>query len=53
MWKHLENANKILTTEEFVEKAKSIHGTTYNYDAVEYETTDNKVCIICPVHGEF
>lgn len=48
-----KNANKILTTEEFVEKAKSIHGTTYSYDAVEYETTDSKVCIICPIHGEF
>ena len=44
---------KKLTTKEFVEKAKQIHGDRYDYSKVEYKTTETKVCIICPEHGEF
>ena len=44
---------KKLTTKEFVEKAKQIHGDRYDYSKVEYKTTETKVCIICPQHGEF
>lgn len=40
--------------ETFVEKAKKIHGENkYDYSKVEYKTSINKVCIICPQHGEF
>ena len=42
-----------LTTEQFIEKAKSVHGNKYDYSKVQYVNTDSKVCIICPVHGEF
>ena len=46
--------NKLkLTTEEFIEKAIKIHGNKYDYSKVEYNNTDDKVCIICPEHGEF
>ncbi|MBR6517583.1 MAG: hypothetical protein IKT40_12200 [Bacilli bacterium] len=41
------------TKEEFIEKAKSIHGDKYDYSKVEYVNTNTKVCIICPIHGEF
>ena len=41
------------TTEEFVEEAKYIHGDRYDYSKVVYEREDDKVCIICPKHGEF
>ena len=41
------------TLEQFVEKAKEIHGDKYDYSKVEYINTDTKVCIICPEHGEF
>lgn len=41
------------TTEEFIKKAKEIHGDYYNYSKVEYERSNKKVCIICPEHGEF
>ncbi len=41
------------TTEEFVNKAKSIHGDKYCYDDVKYTTTHSKVKIICPEHGVF
>ena len=42
-----------LTTEEFIKKAKIVHGEKYDYSKVEYYTTEKKVCIICPEHGEF
>ena len=41
------------TREEFIEKAKQIHGDKYDYSMVEYVNNSTKVCIICPVHGEF
>ena len=44
---------KKLTTEEFIKKAKDIHGDKYDYSKVEYVNTKTKVCIICPEHGEF
>ncbi len=44
---------KTLTTEEFIKKAKEIHGDKYDYSKVEYTSTNDKVCIICPEHGEF
>lgn len=45
--------NKRLTKEEFIRKAREIHGWKYDYSKVEYITSDTKVCIICPEHGEF
>ena len=44
---------KRLSTQEFIEKAKSIHGDKYNYSKVEYKNAREKVIIICPKHGEF
>jgi len=45
--------SKNLTTEEFIEKARKIHGNKYDYSKVEYVNNHTKVCIICPEHGEF
>ena len=42
-----------LTTEEFKEKARDVHGDRYDYSKVEYVNAVTKVCIVCPVHGEF
>lgn len=44
---------KSITTEEFVKKAKAVHGDKYDYSKVEYVNAYTKVCIICPEHGEF
>ena len=44
---------KKLTTEEFIEKAKQVHKDAYNYNKVKYVNAKTKVCIICPIHGEF
>ena len=41
------------TTEEFIEKARKIHGDKYDYSKVEYVNATTKVCIICTEHGEF
>ena len=44
---------KKLTTEEFINKARCVHGDKYNYSKVDYINSSTKVCIICPEHGEF
>lgn len=45
--------HKTKTTEEFIKRAKEIHGDKYDYSKVEYVSSSTKVCIICPEHGEF
>ena len=42
-----------LTTEEFIKKARAVHGDKYDYSKVEYVNNQTKVCIVCPEHGEF
>ncbi|MBO4802427.1 MAG: hypothetical protein J5545_11295 [Bacteroidaceae bacterium] len=42
-----------LTTEEFIKKAREVHGEKYDYSKVEYVDNKTKVCIICKKHGEF
>ena len=37
----------------FIENAKLVHGDKYNYSKVDYVNNRTKVCIICPIHGEF
>lgn len=44
---------KKLTNQEFLDKAKNIHGNRYDYSKVLYTGTGNKVNIICNIHGEF
>lgn len=46
-------SNKKLTTEEFISRAKLVHGDKYDYSNCIYTGRDKKVCIICPEHGEF
>ena len=47
------SGNVKLTTMEFIEKAKEVHGDKYDYSKVEYKNAREKVCIICPKHGDF
>lgn len=42
-----------LTLEEFINRARKLHGDKYDYSKVIYNGCDEKVCIICPKHGEF
>lgn len=51
--KKVETMPKKLTTEEFVRRARLVHGDKYDYSKVEYVNDTTRVCIICPEHGEF
>jgi len=42
-----------LTTKDFIERATEKHNGKYDYSKVEYINSKIKVCIICPIHGEF
>lgn len=44
---------KRLTKEEFVARAKKIHADKYDYSKTDYINTSTKVCITCPIHGDF
>ena len=41
------------TTQNFIEKAKKIHGDKWLYSKTEYVNSYTKVTIICPIHREF
>lgn len=43
-------ANITSNTEEFIDKALSIHGNKYDYSKVNYTLSQNKVEIYCPRH---
>ena len=45
--------NKKLTLDEFIDRAREIHGDKYDYSKVNYINSSTKICIICSVHGEF
>lgn len=44
---------KRLSASEFIVKANTVHGNTYEYSKVLYKSSLTPVTIICKVHGEF
>ena len=44
---------KKITTAEFIERARDVHGDKYDYSKVNYVNRRTKVTIICSKHGEF
>lgn len=44
---------KKLTTDEFILRARKIHGDKYDYSKVKYVNNETKVCIICHEKDEF
>lgn len=42
-----------LSNEEFIEKAKNMHGDKYDYSHINYINAHTPISIICPKHGEF
>lgn len=44
---------RITNQEQFIAKAKEIHGDKYDYSQVDYRRSSEKVVIICPEHGAF
>lgn len=45
--------NRPLTTEEFIKRARDIHGDNYDYGSVQYKRSHEKVEIHCYLHGYF
>ena len=43
----------IPTTDQFIERAKNIHGDLYDYSQVKYVNNNTKIKIVCPLHGVF
>ena len=41
-----------MTVEEFIRRAREVHGNKYDYSKVEYVNNRTKVCIICPQFTE-
>jgi len=59
-WHHLNSngcpkctGHYTLTTEEFIEKSKLVHGDLYDYSHVDYKNSNKEVSIVCKKHGEF
>ena len=49
-----ERRKKIrISTDDFIQRAKKIHGDKYDYSNAVYNGAINYVNIICPEHGEF
>lgn len=44
---------KPMTTEEYIRRARLVHGDKYDYSKVVYKNNRTKICIICSIHGEF
>ncbi len=47
------SSTKSMSNEEFIEKARNIHGDKYDYSKVNYKNAHIHVNIICPKHGVF
>ena len=41
-----------LSTEEFISKAKEIHGNKYNYSKTVFKKYRETIIITCPIHGD-
>ena len=42
---------KKLSTEEFIKRAKEVHGDKYDYSITNYINRRTKIKYICPIHG--
>ena len=50
---HKNAGYSVEKTNEFIRKAKEIHGDIYDYSKVKYTNATTKVEIICPTHSSF
>ena len=48
-----QSKRQTMTKEQFIRKAKKVHGDKYDYSLVNYKGSHSKVKIICPKHGIF
>lgn len=45
--------NRELRKRKFIQKAQEVHGNKYDYSKTDYISSQMKVVIICPEHGDF
>lgn len=48
-----QSQKRQLGKEAFLERARKVHGSKYDYSNVNYLNQIKKVTIICPIHGQF
>lgn len=47
------NGGVSITQEEFIKKAKLLHGKKYDYELVEYKNSSTNIKLLCEKHGLF
>lgn len=48
-----QREKQAITKEEFLRRAKIVHGDRYDYSKVKWEAANRKVEIVCKTHGSF
>ena len=48
-----QTESQVKYQKKFIDKARKVHDNKYDYSKVEYVNARTKICIICPIHGEF
>lgn len=48
-----DGQGKVSNTKQFIERANEKHNGKYDYSKTCYENAHTKVCITCPIHGDF
>lgn len=48
-----QSKRQTMTTQEFIKKAREVHGDKYDYNKTIYKNIFDKVAITCPIHGDF
>lgn len=47
------DAKRRMTTEDFINKAKEVHGDRFDYSMADYKSSHEKVTIVCTIHGPY
>ena len=42
-----------VTTENLIKKCNNVHNNKYSYEKTKYIDANTKICVTCPVHGDF
>jgi hypothetical protein len=50
--RRLSSGKNRITTEEWISRAKAVHGDRYDYSVTKYVTKRTKISFICKIHGE-
>ena len=53
MFKYIKTNETKIPVNDWIQRCNKIHKNKYDYSKVEYINKDNKVIIICPIHGDF